>query len=137
MVPFLDKNINVIFCEKPFFVYVALQPRSGLDRFVEVPRSHTHTHTSVGLLGTSDELSQRPAHTQHTTNKRLTTTPSAGFVPAIPAFERPLPNCHRERHDPFCVARVKFRVFKYNKAGYRLLHRPYVVDGVICNKRMQ
>jgi hypothetical protein len=65
----------VISRKKPYFVCMALQPKSGLDRFFEVPRSHTNTHPA-GLLWTSDELSQRSALTQHTTIK----TPSA--VPA-------------------------------------------------------
>ena len=38
--------------EKPFFISMPLQPKSDLDRFVEVPihtQTQTHTHP-VGLL---------------------------------------------------------------------------------------
>jgi len=58
---------------------------------VEVSRLHTiiHTHTH-SLLYRSDQLVAEAATcTKHIIQKRKTSTPSAGFEPAIPAIIRP------------------------------------------------
>jgi hypothetical protein len=65
------------------------QPLVGQDPLVfEASRSHTDTPQSVGLLWTSDVLSQRPLlhKIQHS---RETAMSPAEFEPAITASERP------------------------------------------------
>ena len=44
------------FAFKYIFFFVALRPNSGHDLILEVSRSHTTTHQSVGLLWTGDQL---------------------------------------------------------------------------------
>ena len=62
----------------------------GLDlEIVEVSRSHSDTPHSVGLLWTSDRPLRRDLYlTTHSSHKRQTSMPAAGFEPAIPACER-------------------------------------------------
>jgi hypothetical protein len=51
-----------------FVFAVALRPNAGHDLLIlEVPRSHTTTHQSVGLLWTSDRLVAETSTRQHTT----------------------------------------------------------------------
>jgi hypothetical protein len=66
------------------------QPCSGLDHLiVEISRSHTVIHTTVGRTS----LDEGPAHrnglylTTHNVQNRQTTRPPAGFEPVIPASE--------------------------------------------------
>jgi len=47
--------------------------------------THTHTHTHTQPVGLIDQISQKALPTQH---NRRTSTPSAGFEPAIPAIKR-------------------------------------------------
>jgi hypothetical protein len=50
---------------------------------------HTDTPHSVGLLWTSDQPNAETSTWRHTTLKRRTSVPQAGFEPAIPAREQP------------------------------------------------
>jgi hypothetical protein len=48
---------GVVFISHLFFFFVALRPNAGHGLLIlEVSRSHTTTHQSVGLLWTSDQL---------------------------------------------------------------------------------
>jgi hypothetical protein len=79
---------------------VALQPISGVGHLiVEVSRSHTskththtHTHThihTVVLLWKNDQpVAEAATYTIRNKHKSWTSTPSAGFEPAIPAVKR-------------------------------------------------
>ena len=69
------------------FFSLAQQPNAGQGRLMlEIPRSHTITHTPVGrtpLDGGS--ASRRDLYlTTHNTHKRQTSMPPAGFEPGIP-----------------------------------------------------
>jgi hypothetical protein len=71
-----------------FFVLMSPQPPVGLNLLHEVPRSHSHTPHSVGLLWTSDRPFTETSTWQHTTitrDRRLMSP--AGFEPAVPASE--------------------------------------------------
>jgi len=61
----------------------------GLGVLSEVPRSHTETPHSVGLLWTSDEPIGRPIHDSAQHSQETESVPPAGFEPAIPESERP------------------------------------------------
>jgi hypothetical protein len=56
---------------------------------LEVSRSHTTAHQSVGLLWTSDQLVAETSTRQHTTLTTDTSIPPVGFEPTISAGERP------------------------------------------------
>ena len=71
-------------------LYSFLWPMSPLVRLLDHTHTHTHTHTHrVGLLWTSDQLvAEAATYTTHTTHKRRTAMPSAGFERGIPATKR-------------------------------------------------
>jgi hypothetical protein len=70
---------------------VALRSNAGHGLFIlEVSRSHTTTHQSVGLLWTSDQLVAESIYvTTHNTHNRQTFMPPVQFEPTILAGERP------------------------------------------------
>ena len=76
------------------FFIMSRQPPVSLGIFCEVPRSHSDTPYSVGLLWTRDRTVEVTSTcTIHNTHKTQTSMPAwAGFEPAIPASERPQTN---------------------------------------------
>ena len=73
-------------------IFMAQHPPVGLGPLIiEVSLSHSDTPHSVGLFWTSDQPDAETTHylTRHTTHKRQTSMPPAGFEPAFPASERP------------------------------------------------
>ena len=79
-------------CASPLTPPVAQMPSCGSGRVsVSLSRdAHTWYNSSQRMIRSS----HRPLPT-HTTNKRRTSMPSAGFEPAIPSGCRP--HCHRDR----------------------------------------
>jgi len=72
------------------FFNLSQQPYWGLGRLIrEVPRSHTDTPHSVGLLWTSDRPVSETSPWQHNTHKKQTSMPPAGFEPTVWASGRP------------------------------------------------
>jgi len=67
-------------------IFIALQ----LIRFLDHTQLDTYTHThTVGLLWPSDHLvAVTVTYTTHKEHKKRTSTPSAGFEPAIPGTNR-------------------------------------------------
>ena len=68
------------------------QPHVGLGLLiVEVSRSHSARHTTVGRTPLDEGSARRRDFylTEHNNHKRQTSMPPAGFEPAIPAGERP------------------------------------------------
>ena len=80
-------DINTI----QLFFPVALRPNAGHGLLIlEVSRSHTTTHQSVGFLWTSDQLVAVDLYlTIHNTHNRQTSNPPVGFEPTISVGERP------------------------------------------------
>ena len=73
----------------PFF-YLSQQPYRGQGRLIgEVPRSHTDTPHSVGLLWTSNRSVQGTSPWQHNTHKRQKSMAPAEFEPIDSASRRP------------------------------------------------
>ena len=69
----------LVFCS---FIFLAQQPYSGLGRhIIEVPRSHTDTPQSVGLLWTSDQ----PIVGDTQLSQYTDILAPAGFEPAVPS----------------------------------------------------
>ena len=60
-----------------------------LSLLCEVPRSHSGTQHSVGLLWGSDRAVVGIYLTTHKIHNRQTSMLSVGFEPAVPANERP------------------------------------------------
>jgi len=70
--------------------YGATAPGGPGPPHIEASQSHPDTPHSIGLLCASDQPVAETSHpTTHNTHKRLTSIPSVGLEPTIPASERP------------------------------------------------
>jgi hypothetical protein len=82
-----DRNIGFIF---PFPYGSTALYEPGPPRFVEVSRSHTFRHTTVGRTLDEGPARRRDLYlTTHNTHNRQTSMPSVGFEPTVPVSERP------------------------------------------------
>jgi hypothetical protein len=69
---------------------LALRPNACHDLLIlEVSKSHSQTHYSVGLIWTRDQLVEETSTSQHTSHDRQTFMHPVGFEPTIPASKRP------------------------------------------------
>jgi len=79
---------------------MARQPLVGQGFLIaEVPRSHSDSPHSLGLLWTSDQLvaETSTSHNTHNIHKKQASMPSARFELAIPASERPQTHASLDR----------------------------------------
>jgi hypothetical protein len=68
-----------------------IRPRSPLWGFLEHTHTHTHTHTHnvMWLLWTSDQpVSEAATYATHNKHNGLTSIPSSGFEPGVPAIKQ-------------------------------------------------
>jgi len=88
--PLNAESIYILFRNSVyFFPHCATSPHWDKASLSRLP-DHTQTLYSEGLLWTSDQPDAEPLYlTTHTTHKRQTSMPPAGFEPTIPGSERP------------------------------------------------
>jgi hypothetical protein len=87
----LPQGTTEVPCSGTRVFFMALQPPVGQGLLIiEASRSHSDTPHSVQLLCTGDQPDAETPTWQHTTltTERETSTPAAGFEPAIPASKR-------------------------------------------------
>ena len=84
-----------------------------LALFCKVPRSHSDTPHSAGLLWTSDQfVAETSTCTTHNTRNRLTSMSHVGFEPALPASKRP--QTHALDRAAIRVGQIHFAVTKFH-----------------------
>ena len=99
-------------------IFMAQHPPVGLGPLIiEVSLSHSDTPHSVGLFWTSDQPDAETTHylTRHTTHKRQTSMPPAGFEITIPANERP------QTQALVRAAKLIIRLYKYLRMQFQPL----------------